>query len=319
MSVKEVAPIDDHVEIATSRLPQQYKDATKKYTPSYAFEQLSGWESLIYSFVNPAQEMETIMGNMLVQRGLTTASGVNLDRIGQIVGVDRAGLPDDEYRIILIGQIAANNSNTTGDDLLGITSILIGVNTPKIVQILELFPAKFQIEYKAAITFEVTDANNDFIGQADVGGASPLIPFSIPIGNYFSFELDTLLQDAFLAAMGAPLIVSFNANRTYTINIGTVPLPDPALDMASAGPLYGFLVDEVLAVTDTGAPVDGPDIDPDALNLALTAAKAAGVGFQIEQTAFGNAFGFNNDLSVIGYGALLGGVVIGGGVYSTII
>jgi hypothetical protein len=305
MAVKEIEPIDNHIELAIDRLPQQYKDASAKYNPTYSEESLSGWESFLHSFVAPAQDMENIMIDMLNERGLTTAEGVNLDRIGQIVGIDRQGLPDDEYQIQLIGQIAANNSNTTGDDLLGITAILIGVNVPKIVQIRELFPAKFEIEYKADQTFTVDSSNNSFIVTTDVGGGSTPIPFTIPAGDYFPFELDKLLQDSFLTATGAPLIVSFNANRTYTINVASTPLPDPALDMDTAGPLYGFLVSEVITTDATGAAVEGPDIDPNALDDALEAAKAAGVGFQILQTQFGNVFGFDNDPSVLGYAALL--------------
>jgi hypothetical protein len=50
--------------------------------------------------------------------GYGIGRGVQLDRIGRLVGFQRTGQPDDVYRYYLRGQIRANRSHGTGNDVI---------------------------------------------------------------------------------------------------------------------------------------------------------------------------------------------------------
>ncbi|TDI74590.1 MAG: hypothetical protein E2O82_03665 [Betaproteobacteria bacterium] len=146
MAVNEIQKIEDHYAQAIARLPQIMKDAPKTIDVSWSPEPVSGWEALIHAFTLEAQDMENTMIDMLNGRSLDTAEGVNLDRIGQIVGADRGGATDEEYLVLILAQIAANNSDGTADNILGIFRVLAGPNVP--VRFDEQFPAKFYLEFQ---------------------------------------------------------------------------------------------------------------------------------------------------------------------------
>ena len=144
MTVKTVEDIDNHQEVADSRLPSQYASAPGVYPNKWGADQISGWEGTIYSLVGPAQTLEDIMEQVLTERSLSASEGVNLDKIGEIVGVDRQGDSDGDYKDKIVGKIAENNSDGTARDLIEITTILLGDELVRVI-IAEDFPAKIRI------------------------------------------------------------------------------------------------------------------------------------------------------------------------------
>lgn len=143
MTVTSITPITDHVQRAIDRLPQQYTDAPKSYSlPAFSPDPISGWEGVIYSFVQNCQTLEDTMNSMLSSRSLTTATGVNLDRLGEIVGATRNGLSDADYLTRIYIQIGKNNSDGTAFDIISIWQLVI---TAGIIQFSEIWPAKFQL------------------------------------------------------------------------------------------------------------------------------------------------------------------------------
>jgi len=150
MTVKSITEITDHQTAADGRLPAQYEEAPGIHPNQWGPDLISGWTGTIFSFVDVAQDMENIMIKMLAERSLLTAEGVNLDRLGAIVGQSRDGLSDTDYLNQIIGRIAQNNSDGTGNNLLNITSILLGDNLQQI-ELFEIFPAKVMIDYFVGI------------------------------------------------------------------------------------------------------------------------------------------------------------------------
>lgn len=323
MTVKQIVEITDHSLDGYNRLQQQYKDPPATLSiPSIGPGLFNGWRGLLNAFIVPAQEFETIANKMLNERGITTSEGVNLDRIGEIVGVDRAGNTDEVYVTLIVGQIAENNSDTTARDLLAIATILIGPDL-RDLSIKEIFPAKAVLDFLAEVQFAITSANNAFTVQVDLGGGSPLLPVILPDGDYFPHELRDLASDLIAVAWGEPIVVDFTGSRQFQFNIDTVPvLVDPAINWGTAGPLYGFTDGQTISVTTSGTPIAGPEFNSQSLADALDSAKAAGVGIDAEAVSLGNYFGFSNDGESLGFGALVDlppEVVIGGGTYSTLI
>ncbi len=81
---------------------------------------------------------------------MDTAEGVQLDRLGENLGLEREpGQSDDDYRILLNTQIVANLSNGEAETLIEITRVL---TDSSVVKLQELFPAHVVIEFDGEAT-----------------------------------------------------------------------------------------------------------------------------------------------------------------------
>lgn len=108
----------DHVEQGLSRLPEQFKDK-----PNI--------EGILTSWLTSVQVTEDRLFDLLNFRSIDTAIGVQLDYIGKIVGCERDGSSDSEYRDRIRLQILINTSEGTPNDILEITSLTTNGNVVK--------------------------------------------------------------------------------------------------------------------------------------------------------------------------------------------
>ena len=141
MAVKEIVPIEDHIGEAIDRLPYKFRDKEKKYPNPLGGDNLTGWESFITAFVKPVQEFEDLCNSILNSLNLENASGVALDRIGELVGIDREGRTDEEYRNAIYIQIGALNSEGRYADI----SDLLDLTGVSVEQYYEPAPASFRL------------------------------------------------------------------------------------------------------------------------------------------------------------------------------
>lgn len=100
---------------------------------------LTNFQKLIKAFTDELNLIETEYYSLLVNRSLNTATGAQLDGIGDILGLERNGLSDDAYRIALKGQIQINKSTATSEELI---QLAFQLTNPTRVQLTDLFPAK---------------------------------------------------------------------------------------------------------------------------------------------------------------------------------
>jgi len=103
------------------------------------FQESTNLRELLGSYVASVQDLEDTFIGLRDGRTLDNAVGDQLDGIGQIVGLDRAGLDDDDYRLALGAKVLVNESSGSPDELLEILSILAGEGVA--VALEELFPA----------------------------------------------------------------------------------------------------------------------------------------------------------------------------------
>src|ERR1700744_3954810 len=82
-------------------------------------------ELLIQALVGPAQDVENMLQQLLLDRTIDNAVGVQLDQIGDIVGQLRLGLDDDTYRQYLRARVAANRSEGHFEDLISVASLIL--------------------------------------------------------------------------------------------------------------------------------------------------------------------------------------------------
>jgi hypothetical protein len=132
--------------------------------------------------VDQVQELEDILYDLLIQRGISVAVGVQLDRIGILVGLPRAGGQSDiEYRALLEVQITRNLSYGSGDTLINITAAM---TESSIVTLDEYFPAEIEIIFNG----DRVSGLADIIDSVAMGGVKvSLVEYD---GTPFGFEGD---------------------------------------------------------------------------------------------------------------------------------
>lgn len=100
-----VTPISTHVADAKARLMHQFKDK-------------ANLEALLDAITAQVQTLEDDMMDLSDVLDIDLMTGVNLDNIGEIIGQDREGRSDANYRIAMRERIAANSSSGTPDEII---------------------------------------------------------------------------------------------------------------------------------------------------------------------------------------------------------
>lgn len=125
------AYIADHAARGLARLAEQYKNKPK-------------FAALINSLNRQIQELENAFYQLLTERSIDTAIGVQLDILGKIVGERRGGALDADYRLRIRARIRANLSSGTVEDIYAVFRALLGMATPPAVfKWADAFPAGF--------------------------------------------------------------------------------------------------------------------------------------------------------------------------------
>lgn len=98
-------------------------------------------EAFIEAWAQQSQDLETAAFGLLTGTTLATAEGEQLDGLGTIVGVEREGRSDADYRLRIGAQILFNNSSGTIEELLQL-AVALGATT---VSLTEAPPAKIEL------------------------------------------------------------------------------------------------------------------------------------------------------------------------------
>lgn len=98
-------------------------------------------EAFIEAWAQQSQEVENAAFQVLLLTTLSGSEGVQLDGLGTIVGVEREGRTDADYRVRIGAQILLNNASGTIEDLLQL-AVALGATT---VELTESYPAKIEI------------------------------------------------------------------------------------------------------------------------------------------------------------------------------
>lgn len=110
----------DAVTLALSRLTEQFKGQ-----PNIA--------ALLTALVQPTQDLQDACTELLTERSISTAVGVQLDTIGDILNLPRAGLTDAVYRLYLSGKAAADRSRGLTEDLITVSRAVLAGTTSVVV------------------------------------------------------------------------------------------------------------------------------------------------------------------------------------------
>lgn len=108
--------IPNHVQLALGRLLTQYKNKP-------------GIVGVITALVNQIQALENGIFPLDQGRQLKFAVGAQLDQLGTLIGIERNGVDDATYVVLLMGTIAENNSDGTSIALLNIVQTVFEAST----------------------------------------------------------------------------------------------------------------------------------------------------------------------------------------------
>jgi len=158
-----ITAITNFFELARARMLQQFKS-----------ECAPNLDNLLNILIQEVQEIEDEIVNLLEERNVTDSVGAQLDIIGSIVGSDREGRPDDEYRAAIRVQIQINSAGGEEPAIAALLGVLTSALT---IDILEVFPAGLDIAIDAQdISIEIVQLLRKAIA-ATVSLAFSQVPF----------------------------------------------------------------------------------------------------------------------------------------------
>lgn len=143
-------------------------------------------KDLIVVLVDQLQDLEYVFQDLKNLTTLENSSGVQLDGIGDLVGLPRFTNDDNLYRDALIFQISLNNSNGTPEDIM---SFLHQQTGSTLLSYLEAWPAKAIIHITClAVNIPVDlQAQTERVAPAGVG----IFLSQTEAGDlHFSFDLE---------------------------------------------------------------------------------------------------------------------------------
>lgn len=115
-------------------------DALARFTSQYQHaDRLKGLAGV---YADRVQSLEDAAYALMTERWIDTAEGQQLDGLGDIVGEDRRGREDEEYRDALITRIFLNSASGEPESVIRAINFLWGAGN---VEFEEIYPAKVQV------------------------------------------------------------------------------------------------------------------------------------------------------------------------------
>lgn len=107
------------------------------------FEQKENIQKYLCALITPFDELREVLNDLQFNRNLNNAEGVQLDGIGDIVGLARGGLSDSEYRTQIKIKILVNASNGETESVIAAMLVFAGGTFANVI---DAFPARIVIE-----------------------------------------------------------------------------------------------------------------------------------------------------------------------------
>lgn len=220
----------NHVTDGLNRLCQQFKDK-----PNIV--------ALLTIFLQRYQDLETAFWQLLTQRGIYVAEGVQLDAIGKIVGQPRNGLGDDDYRRYIFARILTDKSDGIIEDLIAIALMVLNDSNAQIL-IMNTGMAALILRVKnITISDALANIALDFLQEATTAGVR-LILESQTVGDSDSwfFAVSTFAAGALSignTTINVDSTAGFPASGTLDLDTGLAVVESVAYTGVTATSFIG--------------------------------------------------------------------------------
>lgn len=163
-----ISQIVNHIEQAVDRLLYQYKGKPKI-------------EGLLSAFVKQIQDIEDAAFPLMTDRSVETSVGVQLDQVGDIVGIGRiAGQSDEEFREAIKTQIIQNMNEGTAEQVIAAAKFFLAAEA---IWYLEVYPAEIDI---------FTSQEIDEVDRARIrANIEKFLPAAVSLGSFGNFDAET--------------------------------------------------------------------------------------------------------------------------------
>lgn len=148
---------------------------------------------LLSSYVAETQELENELFDLGDAFWVNTATGVQLDGIGEIVGIARDGADDTVYRIRIKARIFINLSSGTPNQILTLVRALLPAGVPAVIYT-PYYPAAFAISVTGITLSEVSEISAAVIETTPVGVRSNFVYSLDTDDNTFQFSSTAFSQ-----------------------------------------------------------------------------------------------------------------------------
>jgi hypothetical protein len=164
--------LQDYTDQSRDQIVQQFKGSDKLL-------------ALIDSYTKQISLFEDMSFDLLEKRlDIDAAEGQQLDNLGKILGVEREGDSDADFRIILKSIIGIHNSEGTIESILDFVLIVTG-STAEITE--ESFPAFFLVDLKSPIAFDAFRLFKFLLLAKPAGVGMNLLYFVTPAFEFSGF------------------------------------------------------------------------------------------------------------------------------------
>lgn len=190
---------------------------------------LTNMQKVVYALTRQAQELNVQEQLLQTMRYLNTAQGVQLDALGEILGLPRIpGQSDDSYRQDLQFQIFVNQSNGTPEEVIQILKYLTDASK---IWYIELEPAAYEMITNGlffpdnpsdliALIQQTSPSGVEFSAIIATYNTNPVVFTSDPITEqlYVAPNPDNFLETNPLQVDPGAGAVNFYIQRGQTIN-----------------------------------------------------------------------------------------------------
>lgn len=109
--------------------------------------ELTDFQKFIKVFADELNELEFVAADLKNLRSINTATGAQLDIIGEIVGLARGGSDDNTYRTLLRAKVAQNVSNGEPENVIALIKLLTASDN---IAYTENYPAAYCVHVDGA-------------------------------------------------------------------------------------------------------------------------------------------------------------------------
>lgn len=209
-----ITQITTHNTDALARLLYQYKDSAniKSFLTAIFGTQVQELEDAIYSIFS-ALDIQNVEGDQL-------------DQVGTIVGQERYGVDDVEYRIRLLARIGKNVSEGDIERVISVWRLFSPMSVE--THLVEHFPAEVAI-YSDSFGFDValqTEGEEDLLTEGSIVIAASYQPYGVDI------ELQTENGESILTEGGDAIVAYFLSQAPDIISF--------MQDVVAAGVKFGY-------------------------------------------------------------------------------
>lgn len=177
MAGELIATNEQHEALAVSRFIDQFKDKAKL-------------AALLASYAEQIQDIEDAAFEVMLERSLDNAVGIQLQILAKIVGAPITTSVDDELRIIIRTQIAINLSDGTPEDLINILRLVL-LLSGETFRITEEPPHQVRLTIDDPLSSIVNpNTTVTLLDSADMGSIRILLSYFVDTAAEDMFTLD---------------------------------------------------------------------------------------------------------------------------------